>query len=225
MRIIIFSDTHLHKHLEKSKFNFLKKIISNADKVIIAGDFWESTMMTFDEFISSPWKDLFPLLKEKKTVYIYGNHDTKAKSDKRTSLFSETQTERYTFMIGKKTFIVEHGDKLSTKIAQTKVTQPIRSLFYTRFFIFLIHTKTEKLLTVLFGRQILQLLFKFYNHKIKKTISKKYDKNCILICGHTHAAEIDLKNNFLNTGIIRHGIGQYIEIQDEKIVLKQEEYR
>lgn len=223
MRIIVFSDTHLHKRLDKSKFNFLKKIILKADKVIIAGDFWESTIMSFDEFISSPWKDLFPLLKNKNTVYVYGNHDKKTSSDKRVSLFSILQTEQYTFVENGKTFIVEHGDKLSSKIAQLKIVQPIRSLFYTKFFIFLIHTKTENLLTILFGKQVLQILFKFYNNKIKKTISKKY-KNSILICGHTHAAEIDLKHNFVNTGIIRHGFGQYVEINNGKISLKQEKY-
>ncbi|HEX8965017.1 MAG TPA: metallophosphoesterase family protein [Patescibacteria group bacterium] len=224
MKTIVFSDTHLHKKFDSKKFRFLRKIIQKADKVIIAGDFWESTIMTFDEFINSEWKQLFPLLKSKKTIYVYGNHDKKNKSDKRAYLFSDLQTEQYIFSENKKTFVIIHGDKLANKLAQAKVVQPIRSLFYTKLFILLIHTNTEKYLTKIFGKQALLILFKYFNYKIKKNLIKTFDKNIILICGHTHAAEIDLKNNFVNTGIIRHGIGQYVQIYRGNVELKQETY-
>ncbi len=224
MKTIVFSDTHLHRDFDLKKFNFLKKIIQKADKVIIAGDFWEATLMSFDEFLNSEWNQLFPLLKKKKTVYVYGNHDKKIKSDKRVFLFSNIQTDQYAFTENKKKFIVIHGDKFASKIAQVKAVQPFRNLFYTKFFIQIIHTDTEKYLTKIFGKQILQILFKYLNHKIKKSISKSNFKSTIFICGHTHAAEIDLKNNFANTGIIRHGVGQYIEIDNGLVHLKQETY-
>ena len=68
MKILLFSDSHLRIRFEQKKFNFLKRIIYEADKVIILGDFWEGSLETFDRFVNSDWKNLFPLLKEKHTV-------------------------------------------------------------------------------------------------------------------------------------------------------------
>ena len=31
-----------------------------------------------------------------------------------------------------------------------------------------------------------------------------FDQNELVICGHTHAAEFDLKNRFINTGFIAY---------------------
>jgi len=224
MKTVIFSDTHLHKEFEPKKYKFLQKIIEKADNVIIAGDFWESTLMSFDEFVNSPWHQLFSLLKKKKTVYIFGNHDKKSAADKRLQLFSDLQTNQYLFKSGKKTFIVEHGNKLSSKISEHPLVQPIRSLFYTKPFIIYIHTNLEKFLLASFGKGVLQFLFKRYNQKIKKTFKKDFVQNQILICGHTHAAEIDLSNNFVNTGIIRHGLGQYVVVDNGSVSLREEWY-
>jgi len=97
MKYIIFSDTHLGKDYEEKRALFLKEVIKDCDKVIIAGDFWEGLQITFDQFINSPWKELFPYLKKKNTVYIYGNHDPKGSCDERVSLFSSKQAQQYTF--------------------------------------------------------------------------------------------------------------------------------
>jgi predicted phosphodiesterase len=92
MKILVISDVHLDNAFEKPKYRFLKKIIRRADRVIINGDFWDGYLVKFQQFIQSPWKSLFPLLKSKKTIYIYGNHDKKILSDKHTALFSDIQT-------------------------------------------------------------------------------------------------------------------------------------
>ncbi len=87
MKTIVLSDTHLYEEFDEKKFNFLKRIISKVDRVIINGDFWDSYICSFSDFINSPWKKLFPLLKTKKTVYIYGNHDKKSLTDKKNITF------------------------------------------------------------------------------------------------------------------------------------------
>ena len=92
MKILVISDVHLDNAFEKPKYRFLKKIIRRADRVIINGDFWDGYLVKFQQFIQSPWKSLFPLLKSKKTIYIYCNHDKKILSDKHTALFSDIQT-------------------------------------------------------------------------------------------------------------------------------------
>lgn len=68
MKTIVFSDTHLINKFEENKFQFLSALIASADSIIINGVFWDAYMVSFDAFIKSRWKDLFPLLKEKKTI-------------------------------------------------------------------------------------------------------------------------------------------------------------
>ena len=99
MNILVFSDTHLYLPFDGKKFNFLKKIISDSDQVIINGDFFDDYMISFDEFIKSPWNQLFPLLKKKKAIYIFGNHDQEKFSDKRLNLFSDVQVTSYKLQV------------------------------------------------------------------------------------------------------------------------------
>lgn len=223
MKILIFSDTHLTQKFTLRKFEFLNRIINESDKVIIAGDFWEGKLITFDQFINSEWKSLFPLLKRKDTVYVYGNHDKRKYSDSRVSLFSEKQTEEYRFNHEKYSYIVRHGDTKKIKYSLIKRTMKITRMT-ERFFMLYFHEKLEHVLTVIFGPKILQILFKKYNTVLKKTESGNLEENQILICGHTHAAEIDLENHFVNTGIIRHGLGQYVTINGSVLNLHELKY-
>lgn len=218
MKVIIFSDTHLGQSFDKKKFEFLKKVILSGDKIIIAGDFWEGKLISFDAFLKSEWRELFPLLKKKKTVYIYGNHDEKNTRDKRVSFFSSIQTESYKFSIGNKKFIVEHGD------AYIKKTPLPKFILDNKLFMKFFHLKLEELLVKIFGRVILQRIYGRYNKKIKKKILAKTKHGEMFIFGHTHAAEIDLERNFINTGIIRHGVGQYVVIDEESASLRSDSY-
>ncbi len=67
--ILIFSDTHLTTKYDRKKFELLSKLIGSSDRVIINGDFYEGYVINFGQFIASPWRNLFPLLKEKKAIY------------------------------------------------------------------------------------------------------------------------------------------------------------
>ncbi len=54
MKTLIFSDTHLTNKPDPKRMAFLKKIINEADRVIINGDFWDGVFISFDQFLSSP---------------------------------------------------------------------------------------------------------------------------------------------------------------------------
>lgn len=225
MKTLLFSDTHLLKKFDEKKFLFLKKIISEVDQVIILGDFWDGILISFNEFIESDWKKLFPLLKEKHAVYVFGNHDRKEKSDNRVSYFSDEQTDKYIFKVDGKTFVAEHGDRFFKKHITYYLTYggPLKFFFMSKLFLTWHFLIFEEIMTKFFGKKFLNTRLRF-NRYIKKVKIEEFKKGEIIICGHTHAAEIDLENNFINTGIIRHGLGQYVVIDDGEISLKEEWY-
>ena len=223
MKTLVFSDTHLGKVFDENKFYFLQKIIQKADTVIIAGDFWEGLQITFNDFVSSPWKALFPLLKKKNTIYVFGNHDFKELTDQRVSLFSSKQTDQYTFQSGRKTFVVEHGHRFP--LIFVTITRHI-SKNITRFTHknLIIGHQMESVCITLFGKKFKESVGKLANKSIKKRLGKEFNDQKIFICGHTHSQEIDLKEHFVNTGMIRLGIGQYIIIENGEITPRDEKY-
>ncbi len=216
MKYLIFSDSHLSVKFDRKKFNFLTKIISSADRVIINGDFWEGYNCTFNQFINSPWKQLFPLLKKKYTVYVYGNHDKREFADKNVKLFSSLQTKKYNLKLGNKTFFFEHGDRL----------MPLLDSKFNHFpkllnqFLDMIEGSVLRL----FGNLHLYYFFHPLNERIKEMIAGRFKTNEYFVCGHTNFAEIDLKRHFINSGFIKHGIGRYLIINERKISLHEERY-
>jgi len=76
----------------------------------VNGDFWSCYSSTFDEFLDSDWAGLFPLMLEKKTIYIYGNHDRKEFMDERVNTFSVEQSSIKLLDIRSNTFHIEHGN-------------------------------------------------------------------------------------------------------------------
>jgi len=217
MKILIFSDTHLRQKFDPFRFQFLEKIISQADRVIINGDFWDGLFISFDDFINSPWRKLFPLLKKKKTVYVFGNHDGPKKNDKRTNLFSDVQTKKFRLPLGDKTLIITHGHHFSISIFEwmKKCCLP-RSFF--RF------VSCAKNFVFKIAPRLVLSFFRRFNQEIKGEIAGKMRKNEILVCGHTHAAEIDLKNHFIDTGCIEKRYASYLLIDTDsgKLILKEE---
>ncbi len=221
MRILLFSDTHLTYQLEEKKFNFLKTIINTADKVVINGDFWEGYSISFDKFIYSPWKHLFPLLKSKKTIYIFGNHDREEYlNSNRADLFSNIQAKRYEIKLNSYSFVFEHGNRLvpfydeTTTIKKSRVSRFVGDIF----------EEVEKLTTKRVGKKLLRYYCQKQNNKIKEKIKEELTPEQIFACGHTHLAEFDEKNRFINTGRIKFGLGQYTLIDDQKIKQFEEWY-
>lgn len=212
MKILVFSDSHLTDRFEEKKFNYLKKIISETDRVIINGDFWDGQLITFDKFINSDWKKLFPLLKSKKTVYLYGNHDLKSLSDNRTNLFSTAQDHQYKLKINGKTLIIEHGNRILPLIDETLI--PFWMTKYTTIVAGFLLTHIPQL----------QFILKKTGQALKKGVKDRVKKNEIYICGHSHWPDFDLKNQYINTGYVELGEANYLWIKDGKLIPISERY-
>ncbi|KKP67257.1 MAG: hypothetical protein UR68_C0011G0006 [Candidatus Roizmanbacteria bacterium GW2011_GWA2_35_19] len=221
MKILVFSDSHLYLPFDERKFNFLKSIIASCDRVIINGDFYDSYMNAFDEFVNSSWSRLFPLLKARKTVYIYGNHDQRSFSDNRVSLFSDIQAERYKIKTDKKTYIFEHGHKTRiTPDAKFKIS------WSTKHNAMIVVHFLRNIAIKIFGYFGVLLLFKYKNKISKKMIRNFYKPkdNEIYIIGHNHFGEIDEINHYVSNGAILYGFAQYLTIENDKIQLHEKWY-
>lgn len=212
MRYLIFSDTHLTPTFEPAKFQILREAVTHADRVIINGDFWEGFAGTFDQFVCSPWaKELFPLLLKKKAVYLFGNHDPKRLSDKRVSLFSVEQGDRYEFVSGKNRYVVEHGNRL---IRFPDLSAPMRHIL----------EHIEDAVFRVMGKTFIRVAYKRFNDRIKRKIRGEYKANEYLITGHTHYAEIDLENHYINGGFNNYGLSQYLFIEDGVVTPVEKTY-
>lgn len=211
MKILVFSDSHLTDKFEEDKFNFLMKIIQQSDMVIINGDFWDGQQTTFSKFISSHWSKLFPLLKSKKAVYLFGNHDLPAYNDKNVNLFSNLQSNAYRMKINGKNFIFEHGNRILPLIDEVlprwlcKYTTIIAGFFLVNI-------------------PSLQFILRRAGQTMKRKIKKEVKKNEIFVCGHSHWADFDLKNHYINTGYIENGIAKYLLIDNGRLIPKMERY-
>ncbi|HRN71089.1 MAG TPA: metallophosphoesterase family protein [Candidatus Woesebacteria bacterium] len=217
MNILVFSDTHLNLPFEEKKFNFLKDLINKSDKVIINGDFWEGYFISFKQFLDSPWKNLFHLLKQKQAVYIFGNHDRERFSTEEISAFSTIQTNKYSLKFQDKTYIFEHGNRI-VPLENGDVAVSGKPNIMTQ-----IADQIEKYI-IKTGGALYQKGLYHYNKQIKEKIRLELKYNEIFVCGHTHCAEVDEKNKFINTGIIKHGLAQYMFITNGAAIPKQERY-
>jgi len=216
MRTLIVSDIHLTHDFDESKFRFLTRLFSDYDSIILNGDFWDGFGTTFDRFVTSKWKDLFPLLKSKRAIYLYGNHDQKEYSDKRVSLFSAEQMVSYKLNEGATSYHIEHGNLLEPGL---DVVLPSRSILY---YVNICAHLVEHIF-VMFGSPQ-NLLLKQTNKVIKKKLKKRTITGWFL-CGHTHIAEIDKKNKFANSGFIQYGKATYLVVDSSGPLLKKEWYK
>lgn len=229
-KILILSDTHLSDKFDRSKFLFLKNLILSSGFVIINGDFWDFWSTDFDKFIKSPWQKLFPILKERKCVYIFGNHDPEEMSDSRIKAFSNISCNEYVFTTQSNEFAVCHGDKLVknrslfmntyssflNKIEEKKIGKPFLKVF----------KKTEAFAYSAFGPNFMtnSRIGKRLNRNIKK-YQIRNQNNRWLICGDTHTPEIDKENKYANTGCIVYGSGSYLLLEGKNVILRKEDYR
>ena len=212
MKYLIFSDTHLTPKYEPKKFTALKEAIELSDRVIINGDFWEGMSYKFDDFITSEWsKELFPLLKKKQAVYLYGNHDSEDLSDNRCELFSVKQLKQFVFKSGASTYRVEHGDLILHFPTFPPLVRNILEII-------------EHAIFCIFGKNFVQSAYKRSNNKLKKKMVGRLRSGEFLITGHTHSAEIDSENRYINTGFNNFGLSQYLYIEDGKVTAVEKRY-
>jgi predicted phosphodiesterase len=217
MKYLIFSDTHLTDQFEERKYHLLASLVEQADRVVINGDLWEGYVIDFDTFVSSKWNGLFPLLKQKKAVYLYGNHDKEEYCDARVSLFSVEQGDSFTFKSGAATFVCEHGHKQYPMIDDYLPVKIPR--WWQRFSSFLQATDMK-----FFGLYHRISKFRSLNEHIKKVSKGRFDDRTFFLTGHTHSAELDHSTRFVNSGIIQFGIAEYVWVEDGKVELVRERY-
>jgi predicted phosphodiesterase len=205
-KTVVFSDTHLTQRFDQKQFDALYSLISSADQVIINGDFWDSYETTFDSFIKSPWNQLFPLLKSKHTIYLYGNHDPKKYCDDRVSLFSDIQADHYLFQ----NLYLCHGHQFAPRFSKLEKS-PLFPLLYK---LNQANHWLEELLSPISPYFIGHLFF--YRHLDNRPLlhfaKTQLPPDQILVCGHSHAAYFSPKDRYINDGDIYCHRLTYLEI-------------
>lgn len=216
MRYLVFSDSHLTHKFDPKKFAVLKEAISQADRVIINGDFWDGYTSDFGRFAESEWKNtLFPLLKQKQAIYIYGNHDKRDMHDERVSLFSVKRADSMELKSGKYKFHIEHGHELYPLGDET---HGIKSKY-----VYFVTQRIEDFLIRTFGKLFTRRLYGSWNVTVKKKLRDSKTRH-VTVMGHTHFQEIDLENKLVNSGFVDHGLAQYIYIEDGTITQVEKRY-
>jgi len=216
MSTFVFSDTHLTTKFNQRKFNKLTQLIRQSDQVIINGDFWEGLIIKFDQFLNSRWKELFPLLKEKKAIYIYGNHDDDYFSDNRVFQFCDKATKEYYLETPKQKYFFTHGQHFlfPKQPKQYKLTPaPLKEeiLHFIQFLAF----------TIL-GPFAYPNKFNDISLEERKALTSMEN---ILVCGHTHRPEHRKSLNFIDLGAFNYGYANYMLIDKEgNFELKSEKY-
>ena len=219
MKILVFSDTHLSKFDDK-KYQFLKKIILDSDRVIINGDFIDDWLISGNEFLKSKWKSLFPLLLAKKTIYIRGNHETTI-THEIANHFSIKFCDYHEEYIKDKKFLFEHGDSIIKKKQHPLLKVNNNRILNIRFLL-----KSFNFLRSSLNTMMPKLSKKFSKGKKQNNTLKNYytNREFFLITGDTHNPELDLEKKFANTGRIMDGYASYILIMDNEIKLLHERY-
>lgn len=216
MKTVIISDTHLTSRVYRKKYNYLKSIIEGADKVIIAGDFWDGFLISFDKFLSSKWNLLFPLLLEKETIYLHGNHDRPEWCDERVSLFSVESGMSTTISSGDHSYFITHGHTVFTSfedkypIVNRKI--PLR-----------IGSNIDTVHKLFCGKRFLQKESNI-NSPMMEWVEKNLDDKHILVTGHSHYPEINIEKRLLNSGFIGLGYGNYAVIEPSGPSIIKERY-
>ncbi|MCA9376947.1 metallophosphoesterase family protein [Candidatus Dojkabacteria bacterium] len=213
MKTLIFSDTHLSHLFDKAKYDYLSEIIDMSDHVIINGDLWEGYFTTFDLFVNSEWRRLFPLLKSKNAVYLHGNHDSPERFDvdERTGYFSVKYGVEHELLLTGKRYVIEHGDRLLSKNSNGRLRQLIKRP--TRFHTYAAHA-INALDYISYKGFANCIVTQPLNNRLKMTASGILD-DAYLVTSHTHYSELDEVSRYINTGANRFGYGNYLLINDE----------
>lgn len=216
MKTVVISDTHLSGKTYPKKYHYLKSVIEDADKVILAGDFWDGFLVSFDKFIESKWQTLFPLLLERQAVYLYGNHDRPEWSDERVSLFSVEHGMSTSLAINDQTYHITHGHTIfkstEEKYPVLNHSIPLR-----------LGSHWDKVHKIVWGKRFLGKESNI-NLPMAEWVAGNLPEPQILITGHSHYPEMDLTRRFINSGFIGLGYASYIAIDASGPQIVKERY-
>lgn len=217
MKTLIVSDLHLTEKYDEKLSVFLQKLFESCDRVIMNGDFWDGERTYFDRFISSRWQVLFPILKKKKTIYIYGNHDLEKYNDSRMSLFSEEQKHFHIYKEKGYSCHIEHGHLLFRTLDI--------ALHLPRKLLFFLSAIVQPIESFLVNNGSLHNHIIRYSNIVMKKRAKTKQSGMWYVCGHTHYAELDRPNLYANSGFIQHGKASYLIATTEGLSLHTEWYK
>lgn len=216
MKTLVFSDTHLTDKFDPELFDYIAELVESADQVVINGDFWDGYLTTFDAFCNSQWNKLFPLLKKKQAVYIFGNHDQQEHMDERCNLFSDTQTMMLSFKSGKKNIVIEHGHRISPSENQLfPFLKPslIRPFFAAATLFYESYLPLKRSFDFLYRNTTCVM----HQKRITSYIKKHRKKDTIYIVGHTHIFKFDNSINFISCALTEAGENSCVIIEDGNV--------
>lgn len=227
MKVLIFSDTHLTYFFDQRKYSFLESLIKEADKVLINGDFWDGFLISFDSFINTQWRGLFPLLKSKNSIYIYGNHDPIRKINSKFEIFADQLLESYTLQVGDNKLFLEHGNKYAKDLTEIiDFPYPIENIVTAALGLSVgIESTGNRIAKWDFHKNAFPYYYKYLNKRMKEASIKERDESSTYIVhGHSHFPEIDNENRYINTGCIKGGVASFLWVEDDSIELIKSSY-
>ncbi|HRN86174.1 MAG TPA: metallophosphoesterase family protein [Candidatus Dojkabacteria bacterium] len=223
---IIISDTHITGVFHKKRYDYLENLISRCDRLIFNGDLWSYYSLTLDDVFKSKWTGLFPLMKSKKCIFIYGNHDRKEWCDDRIFQFCDEAHNEYHYKEEGVDLLITHGHLLAndsitneTYIKFNRLVNNFNKLNQSyRFYFFL-----QKSLLFLMGESKYAQLFKKLNDPHINYAKGLPDKT-ILVAAHTHSPAFMPEKKYINVGFINFGLSFFLHIDDGKLSLESERY-
>lgn len=222
-KTLIISDLHLNNSFDRELSHYIANLVRSVDQVIINGDFWDHYICSFDEFVASEWNQLFPILREKNAIFIYGNHDKAAFSDERVTFFSAKQVVEYTLHSGDKRFIIEHGNRIAPEMDDKHPTLAnLFDRFYPRFYFYMMKD--------LWATRFIHRKFMYPKQEKLDVILQRYfsrlDDATVdgYICGHSHIFAASPTFKYYNSGYFFAGEAHYLIIEDGTISRHSEFY-
>jgi UDP-2,3-diacylglucosamine pyrophosphatase LpxH len=192
---IIISDIHLGN--ESCNYNSLLKVLKKEkyDNLIINGDLFDSKYL--HRLNKHHWKILSKLRKiskNKNIIFLTGNHDFYAEQNF-ASLLGITVKKYHELIVNNKKIYITHGDVFDYFMSDnlswlSRLTSELyyficKNNFLRKYLNQFLHDKTKQLFKV--------------DRKMKEGALNFAQKNNydVIICGHTHFPEIQIKNNIL----------------------------
>lgn len=219
-KTIIISDLHLSIFINKKHFKTLKGVFQSADKIILNGDIFDNYWNY--QKVAKKWQNLLKILKEKEVIYLFGNHDPKSeKLLKVVNTFTKNIFENYNLKVGEREFVIMHGHTIAPSLDRFYLDDG-KDTFFEKIFGKFIYILWKTIYPL---RHLIFYFFSFFgkyfkelkssrNDLMKKYAKEKIKENQILVCGHSHQFEFNLKEKFINTGEACFKKVSYLEIDE-----------
>ncbi len=214
MSYLVISDLHLKNNDPQEKINYLENLFLKFDRLIIVGDLYEGYFWSFKDLIKSKFKKLIQIIKNKKSVYIIGNHDESVinELDLAKKFFSIVDFE-YRLKIKNKEFLFIHSHKIYPSIDE-KLKLKYLPKKITNFLIKIIgYYKDHRLRALKYLKN--KITIEDDTKKLLNVIDKKFQKRSFwLITGHTHNPVVLKEERYANCGFVDFGFASYLTIND-----------